>query len=321
MTSTPDSILIGVELQGLGDNTNTWGYQRLNNALTVLAKAGHGYESIAVTGNATISDTNYSTTNQSENRVIKFTGSLAAAATLTFPSRERLQLFWNATGQSVTVKCSGGTGVTIPNGRIALLFCDGVDFYNGIPTHVGTSFSPSLGGDVANVDYVDTAIANATIPASAGTVLVSGGDTTAGYLVQKVDAGAGIEISQTSPGGDEGLSVALDGDTLTTLLSVGGEITQTIANTTTQLSTYTTNIITGTGPAILPTFAADGEFVIVDFRTTAGVTSTVGRNSQTIDGSATDDTYIGDGGTGPVIRYSYSSAGAVISRLIGGSPV
>jgi hypothetical protein len=167
---------------------------------------------------------------------------------------------------------------------------------------------------------VEQAIANSTIPAAAGTILISATDTTAGYAGTKLTAGSGVEISQTNPSANEGLEFALDANTIETLQSVGGTITSTITNSTVATSPYNTYIITGTGPAILPTFAADGEFVIVDFRTTAGVTSTVGRNSQTIDGSATDDTYVGDGAVGPVIRYSYSSAGAVISRLIGGSP-
>lgn len=59
-----------------------------------------------------------------------------------------------------------------------------------------------------------------------------------------------------------------------------------------------------------------GDFVIVEFTNGAGVTATVARNSQTIDGTAEDDTYIGQGTETPVVRYDYASAGAVTSRLI-----
>lgn len=130
MASSPDSTLIGVRLQGLGDNTNTWGDDKLNNVLTVLAKSAHGYEAIALTGDVTISETNYATDNETENAIIKFTGSLSAAATVTLPGRERLLLFHNAAGQNVTVKCSGGTGVTIPTGFMALAYCDSTDFFS-----------------------------------------------------------------------------------------------------------------------------------------------------------------------------------------------
>jgi hypothetical protein len=278
-------------------------------------------QSLAMTGDTTLTWTNYVATNDGQVSVLLLTGSLSSAANLVVPSVQwQWDLIKNSTGQTITVKTSAGTGVAIPNGRQAQIYCDGSDCYFGTPNYIGAQITPTNNRDLMDKAAVENAIANSTIPAAAGTILISATDTTAGYAGTKLTDGYGIDLTLDNPAADENLIIELDGNTIATLWAVGGYINQTIANTTTQLSTYTTNIITGTGPAVLPTFAADGEFVIVDFRTTAGVTSTVDRNTQSIDGSATDDTYIGDGGPGPVIRYSYSSAGAVISRLIGGSP-
>lgn len=206
MTSTPDSIAIGVELQGLGDNTNTWGYTKLNTALSVLAKLSHGYEAIAITGDTTLSDTNYSGSNQSENKVLKFTGSLSAAASITFPSRERFYCLLNASGQTLTFKCSGGTGVSCPTSRMVLVYCDSVDIYNAVPNYLGT-FTPSNDYDAVTKTYMETAIATAGLPATAGTVLVSASDTTAGYLGSKVNVtgtgAAAVTPSTTNPGANE----------------------------------------------------------------------------------------------------------------------
>jgi hypothetical protein len=274
-----------------------------------------------MTGSTTLTWTNYVATNTGQVAVLLLTGSLSSVANLVVPSVQwQWDLIKNSTGQTITVKTSAGTGVAIPNGRQAQVYCDGSDCYFGTPNYIGAQITPANNRDLMDKAAVEQAIANSTIPAAAGTILISATDTTAGYAGTKLTAGSGVEISQTNPSANEGLEFALDANTIETLQSVGGTITSTITNSTVATSPYNTYIITGTGPAILPTFAADGEFVIVDFRTTAGVTSTVGRNSQTIDGSATDDTYVGDGAVGPVIRYSYSSAGAVISRLIGGSP-
>lgn len=307
--------------QSQGSNTNTWGDDKLNEVLRLLDRGSKGYQALAMTGSTTLTWTNYVATNDGQCAVLKLTGSLSSAANLVVPSTEwQWDCIWNTTGQTITVKTSAGTGVAIPNGRKAAVFCDATDCYLSAPNIID---SITLANNRDSVDKLalETAISNASLPASAGTALVSATDTTAGYLGTKITDGAGIDITQNNPGANESLLVELHSEVLMTLESVGGDIDATITNTTTQLSTYTSVILSGTGPAVLPTFATAGEFVIVNFKPSAGVTATINRNSQTIDGVAENDTYVGDGAPGPIIRYSYSSAGAVISRLIGGSPV
>jgi hypothetical protein len=105
------------------------------------------------------------------------------------------------------------------------------------------------------------------------------------------------------------------------LLAQWGKITATLSSGTTAMTARRRYRISSTATGTLPTMV-QGDFVIVEFTVGAGVTGTVGRNSQTIDGASADDTYTGDGGdSGPVIRYRYSSAGAVTSELIGGVPI
>ena len=111
----------------------------------------------------------------------------------------------------------------------------------------------------------------------------------------------------------------INADDVDAVAAMNGYITATITNSSIPMTLNRRYAITGTGPGVLPTFTTNGEFVIVEFKTSAGVTSTVGRNSQTIDGSATDDTYTG-GGNGPVIRYVFVSPWSVSSRLIEGLP-
>ncbi len=112
----------------------------------------------------------------------------------------------------------------------------------------------------------------------------------------------------------------INADDVDALAAVNGKITATIANSSTPMTARRRYAITGTGPAVLPTMSSVDDFVIVEYQTAGGVTSTVGRNGQTIDGSATDDVYLGTGSQGPVIRYDYAGLGAVTSRMIEGIP-
>jgi len=67
-------------------------------------------------------------------------------------------------------------------------------------TNLGT---PTASADATTKTYVDNAVATAGLPATAGTVLVSGGDTTASYLSSAMSGGGLVTQSITSPGANE----------------------------------------------------------------------------------------------------------------------
>lgn len=212
MTDTPSSILL-LRLQSTGSNTNLWGGY-LNTALSTQERATKGYQALAVTGDATISWSNYSASNTGAVARLKLTGSLAAAATLTFPAYQNYVSVENAAGAAVTIKCSGGTGVTIANGGKQLIYCDGTDYYSASPNVLGTGTITVAGRiagvtagtastDAVNKTQMETAIATAGLPATAGTVLVSGSDTTAGYLGSKIAVVGDLALSTQNSGGDE----------------------------------------------------------------------------------------------------------------------
>lgn len=208
--STADATLIGVKLQAAGENLNTWGDPNLNNDLIVLARASHGWNSKTINGDTTISETNYSTTNDTEVATIKLVaGTVAAAFNLVLVGRARRLLIWNATGFTATPKLSTTAGFSLPNGCVAMVATDGVaDVYNLSPNFIGTGHVVTNSGDVTNKAYVDTAIATAGLPATAGTVLNSGGDTTAGYLSQKITVSGSLVLTTTNPGGNEKANIA-----------------------------------------------------------------------------------------------------------------
>lgn len=302
--------------QSLGSNVNTWGDNKINDDLDIIDRGSKGYQSIAMTGDTTLSWSNYSTSNQGQVANIALTGSLSSAANLIVPSVEwTWDTISNATGQTITVKTSAGTGVSIPTGYRAAIYCDGTDCYAGSPTrffgdiYTGGQIKNMTAGtaalDAVNKTQMDAAIAAASSASVVGTVKVDS-LANAAFLGAALTAGQGISIS------DDGDSLGLSTP------AHNGVLTATISGGTTAMSAGGRYRITS-GQGDLPTMTA-AQFVIVEFDPASGTTVTVGRNSQTIDGTSENDTYTGDGGASPVIRYAYSSAGAVKSEIIGSVP-
>lgn len=204
MTDTPSSILLTRE-QSTGSNTNLWGGYLITTERT-MERSAKGYQALAVTGDATISWTNYSATNDGAVANLKLTGSLTATATLTFPANMNDLKIWNTAGASVTIKCSGGTGVTIPNSRKAIIACDGTDYYFNGPNYLGDDITETNNRDIVDYLALSTAIA-ASVPAgTAGTIFNSALDTTRGYLATKLlvtSASGELAIATENGAGNE----------------------------------------------------------------------------------------------------------------------
>lgn len=205
MTDTPSSILL-LRLQSVGSNTNLWGGY-INTALQTIERASKGYQGLAVTGDATISWTNYSATNDGSVATLKLTGSLSAAATLTMPGYQHSVLVWNATGAAVTLKCSAGTGISVANGSKALLFCDATDYYQATPNQIGAALTGVTAGvngtDAVNLAQMAAAIAASVPVGTAGTFLNSIADTTRGFLTDKLTVTGSLTMTTVNAGGNE----------------------------------------------------------------------------------------------------------------------
>lgn len=179
MTDTPSAILL-LRLQSTGSNTNLWGGY-LNTAMQTIEQASKGYQTLNVTGDATISWTNYATGNTGQCAHLKLTGSLTSPATLTFPAYQNRVLVNNQSGQSITIKCSGGSGVTVPNNRRAQIRCDGTDYTTDTPTWTGDSLTLTNNGDLVTNAQLAAAVAALSGATISGLLLNSAADTTASY--------------------------------------------------------------------------------------------------------------------------------------------
>lgn len=200
----------GARQQSQGSNTNTWGDDKLNEALRLLDRGSKGYQSYTMTGDTTLTWTTYVATNDGQCSVLVLAGSLSSAASLTVPSVQwQWDLIKNSTGQTITVKTAAGTGVAIPNGRQIPVYCDASDCYFGGPNYLGAAITLTGSRDLVDKAALETAIATASLPATAGTVLVSATDTTAGYLGSKILGSGAVSISITTPAGDEDVTISV----------------------------------------------------------------------------------------------------------------
>lgn len=138
------STNLKLELMGTGDQSGTWGDTTNTNLGTLLEQAIVGYETQAITDGAdTVLTIANGASSTARNYVLQLTGALTANRNLIVPAIEKSYIIHNATtgGFSVTVKVSGQTGVTVANGKRALVYNNGTDiieFVNAPVTEAGT---------------------------------------------------------------------------------------------------------------------------------------------------------------------------------------
>jgi len=124
MASTP-TTRNRLNKQGTGDNSGTWGTVLNAQTLDMIDEAIDGLTSLAVSGNVTLTSTNY-VTDQSRRRTLRLTGSPGASYIITIPSVEKFYWIINQSNAAQTIK-AGGVGVSVPSGAMYPVICDGTD--------------------------------------------------------------------------------------------------------------------------------------------------------------------------------------------------
>jgi hypothetical protein len=285
MASTPTSRY-KVRKQGVGDNVNTWGDTLLNTVLDTVDRGSKGYQFITLTGDLTLSWSDYSSSNQGQVAILNLAGSLAASANLIVPSTEwAWDSIINNTGATVTIKTSAGTGIALPNGRRIAAYCDGTDVYSAVPNYLPVDIVETNNRDLVDFGALNTAIANVSVAGGTGPVRISSADTTAGFLRDKVTTSISgaltLQLGTLNPGGNEQLQIS--GSVGTSALSDGGEQTagfNAASNTKYRVRWSTPQTIT------LPASPSAGDQIQIAYATTA--TTTLGRNGNLINNLASD---------------------------------
>ena len=127
-----------------GANANTWGTIADTNFEEIDDKFGDTTDISTTGGNTTLSE------EQERVAAVQVAGTLVSNSVVIFSGRGGVWVIENNTAGSftLTAKVSGQTGVEIPQGSAAIVFCDGTDIFYGNPP--AANIPPPLPGGHSN---------------------------------------------------------------------------------------------------------------------------------------------------------------------------
>ena len=173
MAGSTYSSNLKIELMSTGENAGTWGNITNTNLGTALEQAvvGLGNPDFVADANLTITITNSNAAQAARALVLNVTsafGSLTATRELVVPTSQKQYIVQNNTagGQSITVKTSGGTGITVPNGRKAHLYVDGtnvVQMFDFVDINGGAIDGTTVGAAAASTGAFTNLSASGTL--------------------------------------------------------------------------------------------------------------------------------------------------------------
>lgn len=150
MASTYSDLKI--ELIATGEQSGSWGSTTNTNLGTAIEEAITGRSNADFSSDAdlTLGYTDSNAAQVFRNLILNVTSSvsLTASRNLIVPTIDKLYIVENNTtgSQSIVVKTSAGTGITVPNGATAIVYADSTNVVNAV------SYSPTLEVDTVNID-------------------------------------------------------------------------------------------------------------------------------------------------------------------------
>ena len=127
--------ILQLALPVTGELNGTWGDVVNDNITSMIEQAIAGKASIStwVAASHTLTTAD-GTTDEARCAMLELTGSPGGAAQVICPTRTKLYVVNNLTtgGYAVTLKTSGGTGISVPNGKAMILYCDGTNVVEGV---------------------------------------------------------------------------------------------------------------------------------------------------------------------------------------------
>lgn len=194
------STSLRLELIGQGEQSGTWGVTTNNNFGSLVEQAITGVQSISMS-NATYTLSNLNgTVDEARNAVLVLTGTNLAPQNLIAPAVEKVYVLNNQSGNTVTIKTSGGNGIAVLNNTTTQVYCDGSDFYSAAasPNTVNGNFSATGNVTAGNSLVAVNGVLTGNLAVS-GSITASSITGVTGRILQVVSSTFGSTV-QTSSG-------------------------------------------------------------------------------------------------------------------------
>ena len=144
--TTAYTPILQLALPVTGELNGTWGDVVNNNITSMVEQAIAGLATISTwtTQSHTLTTAN-GTTDEARCAILQCSGAPGGAATVICPAFSKVYIIQNSVtgGYAVTLKTSAGTGISVPNGSTALLYCDGTNVVSGA-TYMATLVTTSI---------------------------------------------------------------------------------------------------------------------------------------------------------------------------------
>jgi hypothetical protein len=192
-----------IELIATGEQAGTWGTTTNTNLGTALEQSivGYGNPNFASDADLTLTLTDSNATQTARNLVLNVTSGVSMTTTrnLIVPTIQKPYIVRNNTtgAQSIVVKTSAGTGITVPNGKYAFVYADGTNVVSAID-HIpsltlATALPVTSGGTGGTTSTGSGAVVLATSPTLTTPTLTSAripGSSTGYTTVASANSGA-----------------------------------------------------------------------------------------------------------------------------------
>jgi len=224
--TTQYTTILKLALPVQGELSGSWGDVVNDNITEMVEEAVAGLATInSWTANSHTLTTANGTTSESRCAVLAAdddgAGNPSAAATIICPAASKLYVLKNISGQQVTLKTSGGTGVAVPNGSTAFLFCDGTNVEACQTDIIDATTIDTTNLEVTNIKAKDGtasgSIANSTGVFTINSAVLTTADINGGTIDNAAIGGstpaAGAFTTLDATGDVTGANFRPDGDT------------------------------------------------------------------------------------------------------------
>lgn len=239
------STNLKIELITTGTQAGTWGNTTNVNLGTLIEQAIAGYDSYACTGGTDTLAMTDGASAPARNMFLRLTGT--GGGTLVVPgtspnANTKLYFIQNATSSgSVTVKVSGQTGVSVPNGAKTVLFCNGTDVIDA-------------------TNYMSALSLGAALPVTSGGTGVTTSTGTGNTVLSASPTLTGIPLAPTAAAGTNTTQIATTAFVTSALVAaypVGSIYMSTVSTNPATLLGFGTWVAYGQGRMLI---SADGTY-------------------------------------------------------------